>query len=298
MFPAGGRKSDMENDNFQFNPEAVGGPAPSESEEPQGPEAAGFNERFLAYVIDALPFVAGAYGTLAVMVRQGGLQYSVSVENIWKVLWILAYIIYETAFSSGGRATLGKFLLGLRVRSADGSELAFHKAFIRSISYFASSAPLCLGYLAALFTPDNRALHDYLGGSRVISVKERGDLANGLILAVSWALMAMLSVSWINQHFLKLSPEEERQVSAAQVTITKIAKLEEIHKMMRGGYTDDIKRLAALTGNPVAVRNEIIRNILPDTLVISTDGRAYIISAKAKNWHETEIQIKSMPAPK
>ncbi|MFA6433090.1 MAG: RDD family protein [Elusimicrobiales bacterium] len=291
----------MENDDFQFSRDAVNDPfsdeprsaLPPPEDEPRGLVPAGFNERFLAYAIDAAPFVLGAYLTFSNMVKNGTVRYSFAAENRWKLGWIAAYLIYETLFSSGGRATLGKALMGIRVRASDGSELPAARAFIRAVSYFLSAAPLNLGYFLALVTPEKRALHDYLGGSRVVSVKERGELAGGLVLAVSWALMVILSVSWVNQNFLRLGPEEKKAAAAARTTIYKIAKLEEIYKTKYGGYTEDLRRLAALTGNPVAVRNEIIRNTGSGTLVISTDGRSYVISAKAKNWHRTSVEVRS-----
>ena len=281
----------MDNDPIEFNPEAISNPM---ADEPQGPVPAGFNERFLAYAIDALPFVAGAYITFSILVRNGTLRNTFAAQNECKLAWICAYVLYETFLSSGGRATLGKYLMRIRVRAADGSDLPAGKAFIRSVSYFVSAAPLNLGYLVALVTREKRALHDYLGGSRVISIKERGDLADGMVLAVSWALIAMLAGSWINQNFLRMGPDEKKVVTTAQTTISKIAKLEEIHKMVYGGYTEEMRRLAALTGNPSAVRNEIIRTIEPDTLVIASDGRDYIITAKARNWRKTEVQVKSI----
>jgi len=285
----------MENDTIQFNPENIGNPL---ADEPQGPVHAGFNERFLAYAIDAFPFVAGAYITFSILVKNGTLHNSFAAQNECKLAWICAYVLYETVLSSGGRATLGKYLMRIRVKAADGSDLSAGKAFIRSVSYFISAAPLNLGYLIALVTPNKRALHDYLGGSRVISLKERGEWADGMLLAVSWALMAMLTGSWINQNFLRMGPDEKKVVASAQTTISKVAKLEEIHKMVYGGYTEEMRRLAALTGNPSAVRNEIIRTIEPDTLVIASDGRDYIITAKARNWRKTEVQVRSIPPQK
>lgn len=282
----------MADDYLQFNAEAAGGPSP---EEPRGPVPAGFNERFLAYAIDAFPFVAGAHAMFALLVKNGSMPYSFAGQLKCKLAWIGAYLIYETIFSSGGRATLGKYLLGIRVRAADGSDLPFARALIRSVSYFISAAPLNLGYFVALFNPDKRALHDFLGGSRVIRVKERSDWADGLVLAASWALMAILTGSWLNHNLLRMGPQEKKQVAAATVTISKVAKLEEIHKKMYGGYTEEMRRLAALTGNPAAVRNEIIRNIEPNTLVIATDGREYVISAKARNWRKTGVRVKSSP---
>ena len=300
----------MEPENFQFNaelssaaggfhPETIGNPSlaaePRDRQDPRGPVPAGFNERVLAYVIDAAPFVAAAYFTFSLLVGNGSMQYSFAAEIKWKVLWIVPYVIYETIFSSGGRATIGKYLLDIRVKAADGvTDLSGGKAFMRALGYFFSAAPLNLGYLLALVTSGKRALHDYLGGSRVISIKERSDRADGLILAVAWALMAMFTGSWKNRNFLTLSPGERLQVGLAHVTIAKIAKLEEIHRMTYGRYTEDMKRLAALTGNPAAVRREIMKTIEPNTLTLATDGRAYIISAKAKNWRKTEVSVSSM----
>ena len=281
----------MENDALQFNPETIGNPL---ADEPQGPVHAGFNERFLAYAIDAFPFVLGAHIMFSILVKNGSLPYSFAAQNKCKLAWICAYVLYETVLSSGGRATLGKYLMRIRVKAADGSDLSPGKAFIRAVSYFISAAPLNLGYVVALVTPNKRALHDYLGGSRVISLKERSEWADGLILAVSWALMAMLTGSWVNQNFLRMGPDEKKVVTMAQTTISKVGKLEEIHKMVYGGYTEEMRRLAALTGNPSAVRNEIIRTIEPNTLVIASDGRDYIITAKARNWRKTEVQVKSV----
>ena len=289
----------MEPENFQFNPEAIGNPSlaagPEEQQGPQGPVPAGFNERFLAYVIDAAPFVAAAYFTFSFLVGNGSMQYSFAAEIKWKIMWIVPYVVYETVLSSGGRATIGKRLLNIRVKAADGlTDLSVTAAFMRAIGYFISAAPLNLGYLIALVTTDKRALHDLMGGSRVISIKERSDRADGLILAVSWALIAMFTGSWINRSFLTLSPEDKRLVGMARVTIAKVAKLEEIHRMTYGRYTEDMKRLAALTGNPAAVRREIIKTIEPNTLSLATDGRAYIITAKAKNWRKTEVTVSSI----
>ncbi|MBU2572772.1 MAG: RDD family protein [Elusimicrobia bacterium] len=283
----------METKNFEFNPAAFQGPAEPEF---QGPAPAGFNERFIAYVVDALPFVLGAYGTFSLLLKNGAIKYSDANELKWKLLWIAGYVVYETVFSSGGRATLGKYLLGIRVKAADGvGDLSISRAFIRAVAYFASSVLMNLGYIMALFTPENRALHDYIGRSRVVSVRERSDLANGFVLAVSWSLMVILLGSWVNQNFLKVTPAEREQVLAARTTVGKLATLEEIHKSMYGGYTDELKRLAFLTHNVEAVRREIMKNIEPDTLTIASDGRAYIITAKARNWRHTKVRRESIP---
>jgi len=272
------------------------------NETPDGPVTAGFNERFLAYVIDALPFVAVCYASFSLLLKKGLLSYSVPLESKWKFLWILAYLVYETVLSSGGRATLGKFIMGIRVKAAGraGSgleDLGFFKALLRSLAYFLSAFTLNLGFLLALFTRNKRALHDYIAGSRVVSLRERGDAANGLIMGLSWALMAVFCWSWINQYVLKMTPFEKRQVITAYTTISKLGVLEKIYLKENGYYTNDLKRLAAITGNVKAVRAELLKNLADNSLSIASDGRGYIITAKARNWRKTEVQVTSPPPP-
>ncbi|MCM2267201.1 MAG: RDD family protein [Elusimicrobiales bacterium] len=261
--------------------------------EPEGPVPAGFNERFLAYAMDAFPFVLGTYLSLNAMVQAGVMAYTPGNVWKWKALWIAAYVLYETVFSSGGRATVGKLLMGIRVRANDGGDLSVVRSLVRALAYFLSSATLNLGYLAALVTPGNRALHDYISGSRVVSVRERGDLANGLVLALSWGLMAILIGSWLNQTVLKLSPGEKTQIIAAHRTISKLAKLEEIYMEREGHYTNDLKTLADLTGNVNAVRAELYKTLEPQTLTIASNGRRFKITAKARNWRKTEVEVLS-----
>lgn len=288
----------MGNANFNITPlPGPGVQADFDPELEQGTFAAGFNERFLAYVIDALPFLAFHYLSFTVMVRAGTVTGSASNEFKMKLAWIGVYIVYEALLSSGGRATLGKYLLNIRVEAKDGGPLPLSRGFARALSYFVSSATFNVGYLVALFTPEKRALHDYIAGSRVVSLKERGDIASGLVLAFSWGFMAILAGSWINNNVLKLTPEEKQQIVSAHRTISKLGVLEEFHLRDTGHYTNELKSLAALTGNVNAVRAELFKNLEPTTLIITSNGRSYIITAKARNWRKTQVEVKSRNAP-
>ncbi|MDO8806103.1 MAG: RDD family protein [Elusimicrobiota bacterium] len=284
----------MENNNFEFKP-LRGIPELEDAALPgaEGPVPAGFNERFVAYVIDALPFVLVTYFTLKLAVKAGLFPYTTGNEWLWKFLWMGVYVVYEAVFSSGGRATLGKYIMNIRVKALDGSDLSFSKAFVRALSYFLSSATFNLGYLAALVTDKNRALHDFVAGSRVISIRERSDWAGGLVLAASWGMMVILAGTWLNNTVLKMTPSEKKQVIAAHRTISKLAKLEEIYLQREGHYTNDLRTLASLTGNVNAVRAELFKTLQPNTLVISSNGRKFLITAKANNWRKTEVQVSS-----
>lgn len=255
---------------------------------------AGFSERFLAYVIDTLPFWFLVYFTYDFLVR-GGYIPSVSITT-WKVIWIGLFFAYETVFSSNGRATLGKYLLKIRVKAVDGKDLSASKAFIRTIGYFIGSYTINLGYVIALFTQNKRALHDYLASSRVVKIEERSDFAEGAILVVSWAVMAFLLGNWIHKSVLAVTPYEQNQIAKANRTIGKLAKLQEIHFQKYGFYTNDIRRLADLTRNIPAVRKEISENLSENSLEIATNGKHYIISAQAKNWRKTKVEVSDISA--
>ncbi len=293
----------MENEDFN----ATSAPAADASagaentldgmELPLAPVTAGFNARFIAYVIDSLPFLFAAYWSLNAAVKNGVIVYTPGNEIKWKIMWAAAYVVYETLLTCRGRATVGKLIMGLRVRTKEGGDLSFGRALLRALAYFLSSVTLNLGYLLALFTPKKRALHDYIAGTRVISLKERGDLANTLILALSWGLMAIFVGSWLSQTVLRMTPSEKRQIFAAYRTVSKLGKLEQIYNKKEGHYTNDLKSLADLTGNVNAVRAELYRTIDPATLVISSNGRDYEIKAKARNWRKTEVQVSSLPKP-
>lgn len=284
----------MENNDFNIRPlPEIPGQEDDSFLGAEGPVPAGFNERFVAYVVDALPFVLAASSTFKVAVTAGLLTYTTGNEWLWKFLWIGLYIVYETILSSGGRATLGKYLLNIRVKASDGGDLPLRKAFIRAAAYFLSSATFNLGYLMALWTKDKRALHDFVAGSRVVSIRERSDWGNGIVLAFSWGIMIILAGTWLNNTVLKVTPAEKKQVVAAHRTIAKLATLEEIYMKREGHYTNDLRKLADLTGNVNAVRSELFETLAPDTLIISSNGRRFQITAKARNWRKTDVRIQS-----
>ena len=100
--------------------------------------------------------------------------------------------------------------------------------------------------------------------------------------------------SWVNQSFLTLAPSEKKQIVLAKRSLSRVGQLEEIHKRRYGGYTIDIKRLIILSHNPRVLQEDLIKNIQIDSLLISSNGREYLISAKAKNWRKSEVKISSV----
>ncbi|MCX7641591.1 MAG: RDD family protein [Elusimicrobiales bacterium] len=254
-------------------------------------ELAGFNERFLAYLIDTFPFVFLNFYTLGVAIKNNYVIYSDAVATKWKIFWILIFILYEVIFTSGGRVTIGKKILGIRVIHKNGGNLTPLHAFIRVIGYFISSFTINIGYIMALFNRNRRALHDFFASSVVIRTREKSPFAEGVILIISWACLAFLVGSWLNRTILAVTPSEQKQINEAKRTLLKLSKLEEIHYRKYGFYTNDIRRLAELTGNVKAVRYELSKTLSEGSLEIASDGKSFVISAKAKNWRKTKVEV-------
>lgn len=254
-------------------------------------ELAGFNERFLAYLIDTFPFVFLNYYTFAFALKNNYITYSDDIANKWKIFWILVFILYEVVFTSGGRVTLGKKILGIKVIHKNGGFLTPFGALLRVVGYFISSFTINLGYIMALFTKDRRTLHDYIASSVVVRTREKSPFVEGLILVMSWSCLAFLVASWLNRTVLAITPYEQKQINEAKKTLLKLSKLQEIHYRKYGFYTNDIKRLAELTGNVKAVRYELSKTLHEGSLEIASDGKSFIISAKAKNWRKTKVEV-------
>jgi len=79
--------------------------------------------------------------------------------------------------------TPGKRLAGIAVVRTDGGRVGYPQALGRAFSYLASAATVFLGYAAAAFTPQKRALHDYIAGTRVVHYGDVPPWRKGLSIA-------------------------------------------------------------------------------------------------------------------
>lgn len=92
-------------------------------------------------------------------------------------------LFYFAATESGGRqATLGKRFLGLAVIGIDGGRIELERALARTAAKVLSALPVGLGFVAAAFTRDHRALHDFVASTRVVQRRPAGAL--GLVVGI------------------------------------------------------------------------------------------------------------------
>jgi uncharacterized RDD family membrane protein YckC len=141
---------------------------------------AGFALRLAAFLIDgmilgifavplALAGFAGVKAGLALLQAAPPVEAEEALIPLLSLGWLAMTTIYFTALHAGAGQTIGKALLGIRVRSArDLVAIGHARSLVRALGYFVSSSLFGFGFLMVAFTPRKRAWHDYLAGTCVV----------------------------------------------------------------------------------------------------------------------------------
>ena len=203
----------------------------------------------------------------------------------------MVFIGYETIFSSGGRVTLGKNLVGIAVVKKDKSgPLSVPQAFMRAVGYCVSAALFFGGFVLAMVDDRKRTLHDILGGSVVVQLRERDTWEVWAVRALG-ALLIVLFASSLYQSFGGRDWQNKYKVRQAADFLQNIALLEEGHKLRYGYYTNDILRLALLSGDPVQFQRDMnkVLSTGKGSIRIGVKDDIYKISALAKDKKQTPV---------
>lgn len=114
----------------------------------------------------------------------------------WSLLWptVLAFALIGAAYHVGcecspRQATVGKWLLGMRVHARDGQRLGARRALARHGAGALSWATLNIGHLMATAAPLHLALHDRCSGTRVVSHTDAG------LPGWAWAWLGLLGLA-------------------------------------------------------------------------------------------------------
>ena len=145
------------------------------------PRPAGFWIRAAALLVDFVIFYVAehsfrfaAYRWWGDDVRDFDSGDATLVVRILADVFTLVFAgVYTTVLHTMDGQTIGKMLMGARVVGADGAPLPFGAALLRYVAYFASAAPLAMGFIMAGLRRDKRALHDLIAGSRVDRIRAR-----------------------------------------------------------------------------------------------------------------------------
>ena len=133
------------------------------------PRPAGFWIRAVAAVIDFAVFflVQFSFGFIGAKVWGPDVESAAMFKPL-VALFTLAFAgAYTTLLHALGGQTIGKMIVGVRVVVDDAGPPPFGTALLRYLAYFASAAPLVLGFVMAGLRRDKRALHDLIAGTRV-----------------------------------------------------------------------------------------------------------------------------------
>ncbi len=138
---------------------------------------AGFWIRFVAYLIDAIPFGI----VMSILGLGGGVTRTTTVDpatgaSTQHVNWDLLhdgagnglFLVYlGVCWAVWGR-TLGQRAIGLRVVAGDGSALSAGASALRVIGFIIAAIPCAIGLMWAGWADRKRGWHDMISGSVVV----------------------------------------------------------------------------------------------------------------------------------
>ena len=150
-------------------PEPEPGPAP-------GVAFAGFGERLVAYIVDAIivGVVILAVSIVGGLVIAGGAATGGAGAVIGGGLFLVVAILvvslgYFPFFWARDGATPGMRMFGLMVvRDSDGGPISGGQAILRLIGYWISSLVFYLGYIWIFIDKRRRGWHDLIAGTVVV----------------------------------------------------------------------------------------------------------------------------------
>lgn len=267
--------------------------APAAAAPTSQPAVAGVLERLVALLIDAglIFFIYQVF--LLVLLR-------FTSPDLQQLYWWIAgvnvpFILYETLFTSGGRNTLGRALVGVRaVRLADGGTLNLAQAFVRAMGYYVSAALLMCGFLLAFIDSQHRALQDYLAGSVVLQARQKSWGEKALLSLTGLVLLLAFGGYFYKQLFGAGSLVQQRMITRAQEHVKKIGYLEEMHRVQFGRYTNDLLRLSILSGDPVQFQRDTQAVLDRKDFRIGVSATGYKIKARAKDVRKTPVYYPSL----
>jgi uncharacterized RDD family membrane protein YckC len=133
--------------------------------EPTGTQYGGFWVRLLALLADsAIVFLVSA----ALLVGAAMVLGPEELTPVMFAVWLPGFLYWPVMHASGGQATFGKAILGLKVARFDGRRISILRSLWRELAKIFSAAVLMLGYLMAAILPRKQGLHDLLAATYVV----------------------------------------------------------------------------------------------------------------------------------
>lgn len=250
--------------------------------------AARFSDRFVAYLLDTLPFGVGAAATVWIFV---GLLAKAPTPELLALIgsaWMTLIFGYQLVGNLNG-GTLGKRLLGLRVITRDDGPPGFLRGLIRAAVWLIGSTAGNLGFLVALLNRENRALHDYASGTVVVEAYPKSAAAGALLFAAGALGAVGLFGFQIYSGWARPTPRDRAAVLKADAGLAVIAAVEEAYKKMHGTYATSIDQLAEASGDPEQFRAAMDALFMPEAFKLEAGNRGWRIRALARDRRHTPV---------
>lgn len=250
---------------------------------------ADFSERALAFALDAAPFALAWTLTLKAIAPDGSVLFhpkGAAAALIWGAL----FLGYQAFFSSEGRASLGKHLLGLRVVGADGEPLGLVSAAGRTLGYLVSQI-FTAGFLWAILDSNGRALHDLPFGSLVVADSEFSGGRRLAMRAAAGGLLTVFAAAWGWQNIWAPRYERIMTVAYARNGLDEYAVLQESYKRVHGRYADNMFALAQVSLSPTEFLRDSAALYDRGQVAIRADREHFTIAARANDVDKTLVAI-------
>jgi uncharacterized RDD family membrane protein YckC len=250
---------------------------------------ADFSERALAFAADGALFAAGWVLTLKAVAP--GEPLIVHPKGAAALLvWGGLFLAYQAYFSSEGRVTAGKRLLGLRVVDREGEPLDLARAAGRSLGYLVSQI-FTAGFLWALIDSNGRAWHDLPFGSLVVS--DRG-LPTARLVSMrlaAGALLVAFAGAWGWQNIWAPRYERIMTVAYARNSLDEYVVLQQSYKQAHGRYADNVFALAQVSVDPTGFLRDSAALYDRGRVAITADRDHFTIVARANDVDKTLVAV-------
>lgn len=155
---------------------------------------AGFWIRLVASFVDIFVFLIVSYIIkMTLSIRIFSLIFASLYgpnPNLTTFFEMLLYLVLMTYFK---QATIGKMMVGIKVKSFDGSSLSLGKVILReTIGKILSAITFGIGFIMTAFTDNKRGLHDIIAKTVVVYKDPNKSNAAGLVFGIIAMVMVIL----------------------------------------------------------------------------------------------------------
>ncbi len=251
-------------------------------------------ERLLAFIIDYMPFNIITQALFWYIPNKTSSALDLPfILKIFVISYAL-FAVYEIIFTSGGRRTLGKFLLGIRVVRKNGEPTNIANAVLRTFGYFVGIILSFLPFALAFVSKNKRAFHDMLAGTLVVTERSKTTMEATVTAAFGTLMLGVMIGMPLYQLKTMTPPQQQIYIKNATEMVEKIGFLEDVHYKQYHFYTSDMNRLALISGDPVRFQRDVQRNIKRTGFKIGIDP----LSEKAQNMGKRRPPNAKVPPEK